>query len=276
MKNLFGETIVNGFLAPGTQITVRIHKRNPIDALVERPQISEAVYFNTDTTAAITAQEVIEYKFVSLVILYESVSLSSQQKMDEMRKKTAKYFVDIPKIVVQKVPGSVMITENRLPIQKGTKLIILTWMKSMQLFHQKTKNKNLSVRFHYPRNAIRTTFELSNSRGSLLYERGLEHLGTTEGPTSPTCIEYHRSLLQRRLYSKPLEKLFPKSMESNDQSVILDVSDKHFPDNSAELLITNWYNDTMSEEGWYQVAATLQQAQLSLAEKTEVKAEILV
>ena len=242
---------------------------------MERPQISENTYYDMNATAAVKAADAIRWNFSSLVILYESVSLAKQELMDRMKKQSVKYFVDLPKITMQKVPGSVMHTESSVTLPPGTKVAVITWMKSMQLFHQKTKNKNLSARFHFPRRAAKATFELENQRAPLLFDHGIISLGTTDGPGSTTCMEYHRSLVQRKLYSGSFSKMFPPTHMSSDQVIIIDLSDKELK-HPTSLKINVWYTDDLSEEGWYMVTTTIQQGMLTLREKQAVTCEILV
>ena len=274
MRNLTGVDIPHGYIPPGTKLTVRLYKRTPLDACIERPKIDDSAYYSDNAATALTGEDVVTFKFVDLMIVYDIITLK-QSAMDRIRKQTARYFLDIPKIVVQRVAAKTIVTENTVHIPKGAKCLIVTWMKSQQLFHQKSKNKNLSARFHFPRTGIRTTFELANTTGSLFFQEGLQHHGTTSAHASPVCQAYYRELVRKKLYDRSFYHLFPREGNGNDQVAIIDLTHTDTSE-TRDLKITTHHTDDLSEDQWFMVICSIQQGSLTLREKEEPVLEILV
>ena len=172
----------------------------------DRPWISDSTYYSDDEYTP-HASEVIDFKILETMILYEILTLQPGE-MERIRKSTAKYYADKISLQVLKSDPGQMSTYNRFNIMRGTKALIVTWMYREEVFHAKSKNKNLAARYHFPPNSVRTRLDLANTgHGSLLFANGLEHLGTDKGHSDPTCQEYHRMLVERNLYGRDFEHM---------------------------------------------------------------------
>jgi hypothetical protein len=274
LRSLTGELKENGFLAPETQLTVRFFRRAKLDSVLEKAFINDTSYYS-DTAHTHDANEVVTWKIKDFQILYESVTLQSQEKMDKM-KRGLKWFVDVPRITPQTIDEGKMETINRVPVPKGAKVVVLTWMRYQQLFLNETQKKNLSARFHFPRNAVSLKVEVSGRSGALYFAEGFKNVGTSDGHVSPTLRVYHHHLVSKGLYSKPFEKFFPPGGDMGfDQSIIVDFTTDKIK-SPTELIVTVAYNSNFSPIKWYLVPTVVEQHEFTYHDKMELKHEVVV
>jgi hypothetical protein len=272
---LTGQDKVNGVLWPELNLTVRFFRRKNIDSVLERAFINETEYYG-DGVHTVTNAEKITWEIKDLQILYEAVTLNSQEKMDR-GKKGGKWFVDIPRIIPQSVDHGQMMTVNKVTVAKGTKAVMLTWMKSDQLFLNELSNKNLSARFRFIPNAISAKFEVAGGKeGSIYFPEGFKDLGTTGAHVSNTLRVYHGLLVAKKLYSRPFDKFVPPSGQNGyDQSIIISFTDEKLKE-ATEVVVTVEYNAAASPTKWYLVPTLLEQHELTYFDKQAIKSEVVV
>jgi hypothetical protein len=141
--------------------------------------------------------------------MYEYVTLKNEKKMELIRRHGFRFYSDLPRCLLSTVDAGTMQTVNYLTIPKGTKVFMLTFMKSQQLFPKSTSNKSPSARFRWPINGKRLTLELEE-KGSFFFDRGFEEIGTALAYNQDSSRWYWEHLVEKKLYDLPYETLFCK------------------------------------------------------------------
>lgn len=206
MHALTGVTGTNGYLPPEVNLTIRLHKRKPLDALLQYPSQEDAVVYS-ETAATMTDNDKVTFNFKDLLIQYEVMSLDAA-RMAQMKKR-CRYFVDVPHITLDMVEAGKMVTTNIVDLPRGCKFVALAWMYEDEVFFKSSGHKRLSPRFFFPPNAASVTVGFEDKPG-LLFPLGFEELGTAKAEASITSREYFRLQQHAGLYGRSYEKLFPR------------------------------------------------------------------
>jgi hypothetical protein len=262
---------------PDTDVIIRLHKRSPVTALLDLPEVPEEAYWR-DTAATAKAYNHVTFDFVKLRLMYEWISLPDK-KMRKIEKRGFRYLSDVPRVLASTVEGKIMQTTNTVVIPKGTKVFTLTWMKTQQLFYKATHNKPLSARFRFPPNATRVAFEIEGM-GSLFFERGFDQIGTAMSYNSETSRWYWNHLTEKRLYDKPYEDLFPKDPANNhsfDSVFLFDFTEKAnmFPQDTTMTVRVD-YDDQMAPPHWYLVQCSISQYEFWIKPKEPVSYRLIL
>jgi hypothetical protein len=266
----------NGFLYPGLRLTLRFHKRNNINSLLEKPSIRPQVYYDKNTKVATpNPHEVLTFEIKDFSIEYEAVTLKSQEKMDR-GKRGGKWYYDSPSVVPQSVEEGKMLTVNIVQVPKGAKVVVLTWMCFDELFFNESQGKHISPRFHFIPHAVNVKIAVEGAQANFMFPEGFKDVGTGGAHNSNTLRVYHDYLTRMKLYSKPFDKFVPQGSEKGrDQSFIVSFTNERLK-NPTTLNVTVEYNDTMSPKGWYLVATIVEQHELTYYDKQEVKSVVVV
>ena len=260
----------NGYISPATQLLFRLKKRSDLSACIDYASVAETTYYDS---AADGVRPAIDITLLDLTLSYETLALSSQDKMDKTRRSQARYFVDVPRILVSRVMENQMVTNHTVPIPVGCKMVAVTWMKSDQLYLNATKMKSLLAQFHAPPKASNVTFQLDGKR--LLFDRGVDNVGLSSSHWSRSCQDLHNMMVHQGVYSKRFEDMFPSAGMGHDQVFFFDFLYREFKEpTQLELEVT--YTDEMSQTGWNLVSFTSQQFSFLLKEREPLKIEVLV
>jgi hypothetical protein len=261
LRTLQRTDVEGGFLPPETQINIRLHVRSPIDALIERPRISDA-HYNEEAREVEAADYLTLFPtFKELFIMYDSVTLESVEQLNRIKRMSIRYYADVPNISLQQVASGSNHTVNTVTIPRATKALVLLWPVEWQIFFNAGRRKNLCGRFTFPANGKRFRINLKD-RDGLLIKEGLDDFGVVDAQTSATCRAYHLSLAQKGLYSKPFSSLFPRGPmnldRSYDQIIILDLTPYTIAD-KTEIEVTVDYENPGSPIKLWLMAMTYQQ-----------------
>jgi hypothetical protein len=270
-RELTGVKNENGYIMPGTTLMFRLWKRSDLTQLIQEPDVAESTYYSANPT---TNNKTFKVVLTDLSLTYEMLELSSQDKLDKARRSAAKYFVDVPRLVLTHVPAGQMESHHKIQLGVGTKFVAVTWVKSDQMFHNSTSKKHLAAHFHFPPKARKVSFELEGQ--PLLFAKGIRDIGVSpeKAHASRTCRELHKSMFHTNLYSKGFDKMFPASGMAHDQVFILDLGHKTFKA-PAELSVDVEYTADSSQDKWLLCAITVAQCSYSLKDKEALKWEIL-
>jgi hypothetical protein len=257
----------NGYLNPSTKLEIVLRKRTDLTVLIDQVDVTAATYYGTGNAVRTPIDIVLK----DLTMKYEFLTLTSQDKMDRVRKNSTKYFVDIPRIVISRVMENQSVTQHPVPIPVGCKMLGLSWMKDEQLYFSSTKAKSLKPHFHLPPRVVQVIFELDGKR--LIFERGLTELNHPHW--SQSCHDLHQMMVSQGVYSKPFEAMFPSEGMGHDQAFIFNFLYKEFREPSV-LNMEVTYTADQSVAGWHLVAITSQQYSFHLKDKEPLKMEVLV
>jgi hypothetical protein len=272
-KYIMGRENENGLLPPGIHLTVRVQKRDPLSQLLITPAVSHTDYF-TDATTPDDGVPEITWDLKELFIVYKSYTLSSAEKMAEMRRKQASYFVDLVKLRLQTIPAGLKYTSNKIDLPAGTRWVAITWLFQSQLFYMKDRGKNLCAKFQFAPNSTQICFSV-NGKQLLFDQNGLQFPGTTEAHSNETALALHAHMVKSGLYSGEFHDLFPSKAKSYDQTAILSVKDFELK-NNGDLVVDVKYNNDFSKEKYFLCYITCQQAKYTYTPGAQLKFEVIV
>ena len=272
----------NGFLPEGMDLLFRFNKRDPMTLGMENAAINDANYYSqTVATAAMLQEYKIEIKAMEITYQILTVPPRSRQQPKhsrDPRKKKKKhrekksreegeatdvekpgrsvpagdpqyrkfYYVDVPRVHFQSVPGGHQVTTSVVTVPAGSKFVAVTWVMSHQIFPSSVQKKNLAARFQFPPGAKHLTMEMDGK--SVLLSKGLVNCGIgDDAHVSRTCADYHAMLVEKGLYSKSFANLFPaQGNRGYDGFLIVDLGNKVLK-TSSELEIEVAYTTTSTE-----------------------------
>jgi hypothetical protein len=231
LREINGNKIVNGYLPPGTSFTFTLVKRDPMTAVIERPNVTDLEYFETPAgvPAATVAQiDDIIITIKSLTLTYESCTLDSQEIMTKM-KKGCTYKVDFPLLRSAQISGGVMLETTRLNLPANTRLVYLVFMMENHLNYHASARSHLCHRYRFIPGLTRLEISLGGKDG-ILFKKGFSNLGNANGRLDPALREYHAELRKKNLYEKSFDEFFPSESRNGgnihgyDQVLLLDLS----------------------------------------------------
>ena len=280
LRALSGMQIENGFLSPGSEITIQLHKRNNLDELIEWPKLITANYM--DPSKAFEGKSSIRVTLKDLSIVYESFVPEHPGEMSRFAEKTKSWFFDSPTIRLKTLPSGLHYQCDEISLPAGSKLVYLFWMLEAQIFGDSTKNKTKNTRFVFPENLEKVKIHL-RGHGDLIHPDGLTNLNTQSSSDLAALKLYHQQLVQKKLYSKPFEDFFPIKPQlqntaerdySHDQVLLLDLTPYELKD-PTDLIVEHRYSGTGTPEKIYLFAIAVKQMKISCAGTKSWKFETL-
>ena len=245
-RSMMQTKVENPYIPPNTKITITLHKRVPLDALFEIPQITDAEYW---VPAVSTIPRVaVQVEFSEIVIVYESKLLTSKTEVADAKKTHT--FADCPDVHYQTLREGQMETTNIVEVAAGSKYIILCWFSQQQVFYNTASNKNLSCRLRYPPGSTGLKLTLKGHLLPMLFKNGLVDLGVAGASSSITCEAYWQWLVRHSLYEKSKSHLFPATERGYEQVVIVPLHHLNIPEKTS-LQVEMTYNDATSLPGWF-------------------------
>jgi hypothetical protein len=252
---LMKKKIENGFLRPGTRITLRLYKRSTLNMMLDSTVAADAGYYS-DADFANPLPEP-EFELVDLKLAYESF-VPDARALAGFAKGIPKYYVDVPRFRFASVPSGQMVTTHELDIPKGTKALIVGWAHNSALWYSEAKN--LNTRFRFIPEAKEIKMKMNGVEGFIMKE-GLQNLGLLKHANySPTARLYHSSLVQKGLYDRNFETMFPRTDDpkSYDQVLIIDLTDRTIAEDTT-MTLTTLYTNALSPANFNLFYITLQQ-----------------
>jgi hypothetical protein len=127
------------------------------------------------------------------------------------------------------------------------------------MWYNSASGKNLLARSRFIPNSKEVKMRM-NGKEFLMFQDGLQDLGTSDGNISVSCMTYHQYLVCKGLYDRPFEAMFPQGLvlSSHDQALILDLTDYKL-DQPSDLWISVNYSNDLSPRGWNIYCISLQQ-----------------
>ena len=271
---LTGQESVNGYLPPEMDILVRLHRRKPFQALIQRSGITDAIMYNPAGTAtAPTDHEKLVFDIKDLGIEYQALT-TDQRTMDAMKAKTS-WFVDVPKVSIDNVTSGKMTSRYVINVAPGTKFVAIAWIFTDHIFHREGSNKPMAPTFHFPPNAETVLISFEGELG-LIFGRGFENLGTSTARNSMTSHQYHSRLVHLGLYSKPMNQMFPKHpTRSRDQILLFDLTAYKIKEHT-KLYIDVKYDKNNGVVGFCMASVMVQQYQYTHRHGQELQCELVV
>jgi hypothetical protein len=257
LSAMTGQETVNGYLPAEMTLCIKLHKRTDFEELVQRPLVEDTVIYDPATEAPAIADGMkITWTVKSLVIQYESLK-TDDATMASMKAKT-EYYVDIPRINLDRVSSGNSASKHEISVPPGTRLVVLAWMYSDHVYSKPSFRKPLSARFHFPLNASNVTVGWEGEPG-LIFGHGFNELGTADAATSHTSIAYHDQLVHRKLYGRAFNKMFPTHpARTYDGCLILDMA-PHKLESNSKLLIKLRNTGAGSPRQYFLVSVLVQQ-----------------
>jgi hypothetical protein len=271
-RALYGVAIDNGFLPPECRLTLRLHKRDPIDMYMERPEIEDDAYH--DPSSAIAKQTKIVFTMFELYLVYQSAVMETAAKAGHY-KRGGKYYVDIPRLRFENVAGGMSHTVNEITIPAGCMVVLIFWVVEEQLFFNPGRHKNLSNRYTFLPHCINIRLRMKGvNDNTLIFEDGLTNPGTTDSFSSGSCRSYYKWLIGKKLYSRGFESLFPRAGGSYDQILVVSMSPYDMK-KDRQLSVEMRYDSASSPSKHRMVYVTIQQGCYSYHDGQPLKLEYL-
>jgi hypothetical protein len=266
LESLTKRKIENPYLPPGCQVAVTLHKRNPLWALIERANVTDAQYWHN--TAACPARTPVTVTIVSVSLAYESTIVENEAHLASLTNSERVYAVDVPIMRMTLCDSPSKYDEKTFSLPKNCKIIYLSWVHQDQFNLNETLNKYLSARSRFPPNLTQVDFSIPGKEG-LLSADGIKNLGIDTGFNSPSLRAYHRKLFQDGVYDKDFDSFSPNRVGENisfDQAIVLSLKD-HEIGEGTQLKVTMRYSDTLSQPRWHLNAFCVVQRQLECSTK---------
>jgi hypothetical protein len=261
LRTITKTNLENGFLPPNMRLTFRLTRRDDPAAAIERPKITDTVYYGAGNAAAGDTPDFHVF-MKDLFIVYESVILDKPSDLVSLtRGETRNYYVDVPKLRLERLIAGTSISQTSFPVPPGTRVVILAWLMEWQVTQDKASRKNLSARFTFPVDArnVKLTFK---GKDGVVFSEGLEDFGVdleaVPSCTSIACKTYHQEMGQKGLYPKKFESMFPRTGRSYDQIYMVDLT-PYDVSLATEMVVTVDYKGTGSPDKTFMLATTLQQ-----------------
>ena len=70
--------------------------------------------------------------------------------MDEYRRRSMSYYIDVPRLVLKPITDSSMYTSDTVYIAPGSRFLFLSFLYSDQCFYNETSKRTLSAKFLWP------------------------------------------------------------------------------------------------------------------------------
>ena len=264
----------NPYLPPGMEITIKLHKRVDFEALLQRPDVLDATVYNSTTAAtAVAAADKITWDVKDLYLVYEAITCDDKTMAD--RRVHSEFFVDIPRILTDKVAAGDRVSHNAVRVPPGTRLVIMSFMYSDHVYPRSAHHKCLSPRFHWPVNAKNVAVSFEGQAG-LLLSRGFDEVGTKDGPEAATSAAYYDYLIGKKIYYRTWDKLFPAwPLRTYDACMIFDMADQQLTANS-QLNVDVRYSSDGGPLQYYLVTTMVQQYRYDYHNKQKMAFTLLV
>jgi hypothetical protein len=255
---LLGRRNENGFLRPMTTIELRLHKRQPIDSMIESSKMLDSIYFTSTDAPANQITPDITINMTDLTIVYESFT-PDPRDLEALIRPPIRYYVDVPMITLFSVPQGQKRVDQICDIPAGSKAVLVGWAHANQLWHDASSNKNLHSRFRFIPGAINLKLSATGKEG-LMFSEGLENIGVPDACSSNWAQAYHAQLAAKGLTDELFERMFPSdsSLVPYKQLLVLDLTDYVFPE-PFQLTTTTLFNAQLSPKGYYMFCISLQQ-----------------
>ena len=128
--------------------------------------------------------------------------------MEEFRKRSVEYFLDIPRLVLKPIEGKTKYTRDNVYIHPGSRFLMISYLYSDMCFFNEKSGRKLSTRFLMPPNG--QNIEIIIDGKSMLYRGGLNEIGTDQASLTPSCVEYAmQQIAEQGTYSRELHHLVP-------------------------------------------------------------------
>lgn len=259
LRELTKEVHEPGFLPPGMPMQFRITRRDILDAVFENADTTSTLYF--DDEASCPEAQKLHIHIHRVDIYYESLILDAK---DLHEGKTRHYYVDVPKMVMQVVPGRLTQWSHVINLPKHTKVLILLFMHEAQIFGNKALHKQLNFRFRWPAEmtALKIGFEGTTTRDSLLFSDEMKELDAESYHQSLDCKILYDWLVKNNLYAGTFEDMFPENGNGYDNFLCYDLraESPHLVKDINPLQLTlTAKNSGIDSHKYHLVAFTLQQ-----------------
>jgi hypothetical protein len=272
---LMDKSVPNGYLRPLTEVRIELYKRDPLDCCIESMSYLNTAYMGEANIIGANRRPAINLVIEDISLVYQSL-LPNPRDADLYHRASLKYYVDVPKFHYSSVEPSTRSSQHNFRVEAGTKAIILGWATNSQMWYNSASGKNLSARSRFIPNCKEVKMRM-NGKEFLMFQDGLQDLGTSDGNTSVSCMTYHQYLVRKGLYDRPFEAMFPRGLllSSHDQAIILDLTDYKL-DQPSDLWISATYSNDLSPKGWNIYCITLQQYLYKQDQNLKFKFEPLV
>jgi hypothetical protein len=133
----------------------------------------------------------------------------------------------------------------------------------------------LSARFSFPRNATKVWVGFEGDKG-MLFETGFLELGTDKAYQSFTSKEYYRQIIDKGLYHRKFDKMFPKgTIRSYDEFLIFDLTAYKLTTPSILKVLID-YNDEASLPNYKLCSMLVQQYEYTYHDGDELKTALVL
>jgi hypothetical protein len=241
-----GQENENKFLPPGCEISIRLQKRLPLEAGIEKSDVTDTSYFSS----AVQTANTFKIAITGITLTYESMTVSSAD-LEQLKAKTHHYYFDAPILRIKYLLSGTNTDIVKVSIPPGSKFAYLCFVYEDQVVHNAACNSFLSSRLRFPPNLIDFKLDMPGRKG-LLFEKGIQNMGVKEGYASESLRMYHADLVRRGLYDKPFDSFFPPQRPTTvgyDQAILVDFSFTEIKQETS-LTMNLTYNNNYGPVRW--------------------------
>jgi hypothetical protein len=182
-------------------------------------------------------------EFNKLNLRYTSMKISNPQVLAKCHKASLHYFTDLLNYQQFTVPIAQSSTRHSILVKKHTKMIMVTFPKTWQLYNLSRPNKHQCARFTFPRylDSVKLTMPGNEEIG---YPDGFSSLG--EGSyDSQIPYSYYQSLIDAKVIDCPYDALFPEDEYDNKtisfrQALLIDFTQRKIDQDTQMAIDCRW------------------------------------
>ena len=265
MENLGMARASNPYIHPGSRICVRLYKMDPLDAAVERYDVTTKLSDSYGTALQPNGQ--LDVEIVDMTIAYESLMLKEEDDMADVRTKTHTFLPDSALMEQKYLRSNTAFDTHSFTVYPGTKAFIACMTQEDHVLG--TMGRKISTRSTFVPGLTEMRFRLQTKSGvtELLH---LTDPGVAAGHFSTSVRDYHASLVRRGIYDQSFDTFFPRDFAASrglEQAVVIDLIpyDVREP---CSILLNLTYAKTNAPPKWMIIAFNLIQRQVKFNWRT--------
>ncbi len=237
LDSVLGRPTKHVLLPPSTDIVIRLHLRDPIDAFIYRGATSVSGYFNEAAAASMEPSQFV-YKFRDIHFNIDCYYLKTSRLArlrNDLKTGVLRYNYDSVRVQVANLVPSVQKTSQCFKLEKGAQLCYIFFMPLWGSVYMKQKNKPLTTMMRFPQNMVSIGATYGSSE-SLILEGDFKRLTRENFDDRSAMWTWYQYLTRRKLANFPFEWLFPRAFNglSLCQAFVLDLT----KENPADMLAT--------------------------------------
>jgi hypothetical protein len=220
-------------------------------------------------------------EFNKLTLRYNSMKITDPKVLAKCHKASLHHFTDLISYQQFTVPVQQSLTRHSVLVRRHTRMLMITFPKTWQLYNLSRPNKHQNARFLFPRYLDSVKLIMPGNE-ELGYPGGYSSLG--EGSyNAQVPYSYYQSLIDAKVIDCPYDHLFPEDEYDNKsisfrQAILVDLTQRKINQDTQMALECKWKTlpaeDAEADRDLNILVFSLQEAAL-IRDKDRYRIEVL-